>query len=262
MKSVLSLLLLPLLSGELYAQVEPTVPAKPDIQFEVKSHRVVPLQDGTGRKLILEEVKPPVFPPPPAVVPPAPVDPAVRAALRAAWALEAKKERRMLSLTGIYYPNGQTFLQWFTPGPDGQWQIYEAWTLTDFRSAWLVQEFEVGDAIYDIFPSVFPASKWDTGRVFPGPLYFPEGSPGFRLVKGDPTHVKSIAPIAALHEIYRQEGQQLTAQWLAIKSTQEMEDARLKENPPPGKDIVVRFWPRGKYRPSSNLGPAPVSHRR
>ena len=200
------------------------------------------------------------MPAPPVVAAP-PVDPAVRATRRAAWALEAKKERRMLSLTGIYYPNGQTFLQWFTPGPDGVWQTYEAWTLTDFRSAWLVQEFEVGNTIYDIFPSVHPASKYDQRGAFPGPLFFPPGSPGFRLIKGDPNHTKSIEPITALHEIYRQEGPQLTAQWLTLKTAQEAQTAWLKANPPPVKDVVVRFWTSGKYRPARDTGPAPLPSR-
>jgi hypothetical protein len=178
-----------------------------------------------------------------AAVTPVRVDPAVHLAMRAAAALEARKERRVVSLTGIYYPNGQTFLQWSTPGPDGVWQTYEAWTLTDFRSAWLVQEFEVRNTIYYIFPTVLPATKWDQRRAFPGPLYFPEGSLGFRLIKGNPNHAKSIEPIAALHEIYRNEGVKLTEQWLSAKAAEAAAAEWLRANPPPAKDITVRYWP-------------------
>ena len=153
-----------------------------------------------------------------------------------------------MSLTGIYYPNGQTFLQWFTPGPDGVWQTYEAWTLTDFRSAWLVQEFEVGNTIYHIFPSVHPASKYDQRRAFPGPLYFTDGSPGFRLIKGNPQDQHALNPIRALHEIYRREGHSLTQQWLTLKAQQEADAAWRKANPPPIKDIVIRFAPHGKFQ--------------
>lgn len=232
------------------SQAEQPVKSVVEALYEVKSSHTSPLGDGSGRKVTMQRVKPLVLPPPPEPAPVVPVDPAVWAARREAWALEAKKERRILSLTGIYYPNGQTFLQWFTPGPDGVWQTYEAWTLTDFRSAWLVREFEVGNTIYDIFPSVHPASKWDLQRDFPGPLYFPKGSPGFRLIKGDPTHTKSIEAIAALHEIYRKEGAQLTTQWLERLAVNEAEAARLKANPPPIEDIVIRVYP---YK--SNLFP-------
>ncbi len=233
----------------------------PAVDFKVESRRTVPLQDGSGRKLIMERVQRPVFPTPPAVAPPATVDPVLRAARREARALEAKKERRLLSLNGIYYPNGQTFLSWFTPGPDGVWQTYEAWTLTDLRSAWLVQEFEVGDTIYHIFASVHPASKWDHSRALPGPLYFPEGAPGFRLIKGNPSFNKAIEPLTALHEIYRQEGSRLTSQWLTLKAAHETEVARLKANPPPVKDILVRYWP-GTHVTLLPVAPAGTGYRR
>ncbi len=247
MNPPLRFLLVPLFSGfaSSWLSAQTALPVEVSangISFETLSRRVVPLKDGSGRKLILEQVKPPVLPPPPAVVPPVPVDPAVREARRLLWAAEAKKERRMLSLTGITYPNGQTFLQWFTPGADGQWRIYEAWTLTDLRACPLVHEFEVGETIYHVFANVFPASRFDTRRAMPGPLYFPEGSPGFRLIKGDPLDVRGTAPVAALHQIFKNEGPQLTGQWLAMKAVQEEAAAWLKANPPPVQDIRVRFW--------------------
>ena len=151
------------------------VPPVVEARYEVKASHVMPLNDGTGRKVIMQRVKPLVLPPTQELAAPLPmpVDPMLRASRQAAWARDAKMERRMVSLTGVYYPNGQTFLQWSMPGPDGQWTTYEAWTLQDVRAAWLVQEFEVGNTIYDIFPSVHPASKWDLRRDFPGPLWFP-----------------------------------------------------------------------------------------
>lgn len=218
-----------------------------EARYEVKSSHAVPLHDGTGRKVIVQRVKPLVLPPPPEVAAPVLVDPVLREARRAAWAREAKKERRIVSLTGIYYPNGQTFLQWFMPGPDGKWTTYEAWTLQDVRAAWLVQEFEVGNTIYNIFPSVHAASKLDRRRDFPGPLWFPEGSSGFRLTKGDPSHAKSMEPIAAFIKIFQDEGPVLTAQWLALKAADEAEQARLKANPPPVLDIIIQVHP---YRSS------------
>jgi hypothetical protein len=242
-----------------------TLPAQSAHSVQEKSnsdfHRIIPLQDGTGRNLILERVEPQPLPIPQVTIPPTFVDPVVRAARRAAWAVEAKKERRMLSLTGIYYPNGLTLLQWFTRGPDGVWESYEAWSLTDFQSAWLMQRLEVNATIYDIFVTVSPAPRWDQRRQFPGPLYFPEGSPAFRLIKGDPTNAKAIEAITALHEIYRLEGAALTAQWLSLKATQAAEAAYLKANPPPVVDITVHFWP-GKNVDLQSPTPPRTGYRR
>lgn len=216
--STLLVLLFGPASGTLQAQVIPAADKSAvDSQYEVESRRAVSLRDGSGRKLIIERVKPPVLPvaPPEPVLVPAPIDPAVRAARRAAWALEAKKERRTLSLTGIYYPNGQTWLSWFMRGEDGQWRTYQAWSTQDFRSAWLLREFEVGNTVYSMFPSVHPASKFNVGRNFQGPLQFAEGEPAFRVVGDTPADAKALEPIIALHNIYQREGPLLTAEWLA-----------------------------------------------
>ncbi len=244
---------LPLLVLTLAGLTAQPLPAQPttesasqpaEVKYEVESRRIIPLPDGTGRQMIVERITPPVLPPAAPVAKPIPVDPAVRAARRAAWALEAKKERRLVSVTGIQYPNGQTFLSWFMPaGPGLEWQQYEAWTLTDFRAAWLVREFEVGNTLYDIFPSVHQASRWDLRRPFPGPLYFPPGSPGFRLIKGDPSHTGPMEFMTALHQIFREEGPQLTSRWLSLRTAQEAEAARLKANPPPLRNRTIRYWP-------------------
>ncbi len=221
------------------AAADNTQEAEGEELYQLKSSHTVPLPDGKGRRVILQRVKPLVLPPEPVVAAPVPVDPVVLAARRAARVLERKKDRRVLSLTGIYYPNGQTLLHWFMQGPDGQWTTYEAWTLLDVRAAWLVRDIEVGNTVYYMFPSVHPASKWDRRSDLPGPLWFPEGAPQFRLTKGDPMHLNSIAPVAELLAILQEEGPALTTEWLARKAAHEAEEARLKANPPPVEDVVI-----------------------
>lgn len=235
---------------QITTQAEQPVEVAVEARYEVKSSHTSLLGDGSGRKVIMQRVKPLVLPPPPEPAPVVEVDSSVRAARRAIWAKEAKKERRWLQLTGIYYPNGQTFLQWSNPGPDGVWQTYEAWTMTDFRSVGLVGEFEVDNTIYELLACVTAAPKGHAGRNLPESLVFPKGSPGFRIIKGNPKHIKSIEPIAALHEIYRQEGDELASKWLAQTVAAEAEAAHLKANPPPVEDIVVQVFP---YK--SNLFP-------
>jgi|GEM_PF-2274691 hypothetical protein len=217
--------------------------AVPAIRYEVKNRQAIALPGEGGRKLILERVKPPVLPPDPPAAKPIPVDPAVRAARRAAWAANVPREQRLLSLTGIYYPNGLTLLKWFAQGADGKWETYEAWSRTDFRSIWLVHDFEVNRTRYSIFPVISPAGKWDLRRNFPGPVDFPEGTPGYRITKGDASNAKAREAIDALHEIYSKEGAALHAQWETQLSAEVTEAARMKADPPPVEDIVIRVWP-------------------
>lgn len=134
--TLLHLLLVPLSVAAAQPPGETPAPAE-KVQFEVQSRRSIALADGSGRRLILERVKPPLVPEPPPIPSVAPVDPVLRAARRAASLLEAKKEHCLVSLTGIAYPNGQTYLTWSMPvGPAKEWQSFAAWSLTDFRAAW------------------------------------------------------------------------------------------------------------------------------
>ena len=219
-----------------------------EIKFEVESRQAVELPGQGGRRLIIEQVKPPAFPARLPAAKPAPIDPEVRAARRAAWALEARKEHRILSLLAIRYENGLTFLQWHTVGEDGHLEAYQGWSQTDFRSLCLVHSFEAQNRIYELFSTVSPASP-RTNRPLPGPLYFPQDSPGFIITKGDPTHLSAIEPMAALHEMYRNEGAALAFHWETLKSEQAAEAARLKANPPPVEDAVVRIWTAPVRRP-------------
>lgn len=223
---------------------------RPVATYELKSSSGRRMEDGSGRKVIMQRVKPLTLPLPPKLAAPAPVDPVVRAARRTAWAKEANKDRRILSVTGIYYPDGKTFLQWSMPDHDGKWCTYEAWTLMDLRAAFLVQEFEVNNVIYNVFASVHPASKSDNRPGHPGPLWFADTSVGFRLTKGDPTQTRAIEPIAALHQIFKEEGPSLTKQWIALKAAENAKTALASSKPEPIEDIVIKVYPL-----KSNLHP-------
>jgi hypothetical protein len=111
----------------------------------------------------------------------------------------------------------------------------------------------VGNTLYSLWSIIHPASKWEGQRTPPGPLYLAEGTPGFRLIKGDPDSTKALEPIAALHEIYRQEGPSLTAQWLTHKADAEAREAHRIANPPPVQDIVIQVYPfRSNLFPEAN----------
>jgi hypothetical protein len=74
--------------------------AVPAIRYEVKNRQAIALPGEGGRKLILERVKPPVLPPDPPAAKPIPVDPAVRAARRAAWAANVPSSLSDLGFQG------------------------------------------------------------------------------------------------------------------------------------------------------------------
>ena len=51
-------------------------------------------------------------------------------------------------------------------------------------------------------------------------------------------------------KIFQDEGPSLTTRWLSLKAAEEVEAARLKANPPPVEDIVIKV-----YLLKSNLHP-------
>lgn len=240
-------LALPLLAvaQEQAAEKEPP----PPIPFKVLSERQIALPE-QQRKMVIQRVVAPVLPAPPAAEPKEPIDPEVLEQRRAAWRALAPVETRLLSLTAIVYENGWTFLSWWHHDDEGKFQTFEAWSQTDFRSLWMVPDFEVNDVRYIVFPMVLDASwKYSGSRnhPLPGPLSF-EGTPGYRLVKGDASNTKALNPITALHEIYRNEGPLIATLWAEVEKWRAADEAWRKANPPVPKDTVIRMWPKKSRR--------------
>ena len=204
------------------------------LQFEVERRSTIPLP-AEGRKLILQRVKPPVLPP-------QRVDPILSPALRAAR-IDAAQARRMFFLTASYYPNGFTYLKWTFLLPGGQLEACEAWSRTDFRQLWLVDDFAAGGVRYHFFLLGSPPSRRELARPFPGLMEFGPDSSGFKIVKGDPSHREALRPVEVLHRICREEGPGLTARLQQHRQEQADGAARLKANPPSPSDSVVSFWP-------------------
>ncbi|MDB6072323.1 MAG: putative exosortase interaction protein [Verrucomicrobiales bacterium] len=104
-----------------WAQVRNAKSDSPPVTLPLKAgeRRRVPLKNGFGRHLVLERIEPPAISPFHSARPSNPIHPQVSAARRAVLSSAAKKERRILSLTGIYYPGGQTLLKWNMPSLDG-----------------------------------------------------------------------------------------------------------------------------------------------
>ena len=225
------------------------VPKTDPIAFKLISERQVSLPD-QERKLVIQRVVPPVLPSPLVTKTKEPIDPEVAEQRRAAWRILAPVETRLLSLTATVYENGWTFLSWWDYDEEGKFQTFEAWSQTDFTSLWMVGDFEVNDVDYIMFPMVLDASlKYSGSRnhPLPGPLSF-EGTPGYRLMKGDASNTKALNPITALHEIYRNEGPLIATQWAEVVKQRQADEAWRKANPPVPKNTVIRMWPKKSRR--------------
>lgn len=248
-------------------EVESEKPEK--IEFQVEHSRIIPLP-AEGRKIVIQRVSPPVLPPPP---PPAPAPVVIKdlEAARARWEERRKNPplpMRLLSLNVVTYENGLSYLRWWMPNQKGEWRNYAAWSGTNFESLWLVDDFEVNDIHYIVFPVVMKASwRWSGGPQQPGPLYFPPDSPGYKLVEGDPADLHALNPITALHLIYRDEGPELATRWTFQQQLWAEEAEYLKNNPPIPQDTVIKMWPKRSRRhavanEAASLAPTPVTSKK
>lgn len=238
------LLLLSVAGGESISNSE-----KPEIEFKVEKTSTVQLD--AQRKMRFEIVAPPELPPAPVAAKksdPSPEALARRAYLRANGPIES----RLLSLTAIVYDDGTSLLRWGYLTPEKTWKSFEAWSTVDFSSLWLVGDFEVNRVRYLICPSVLPASKRFAGALpHPGPFIPDAATPGFKLTKGDSSDEKGLLPLRALHEVYRQEGSQLTSLWLTRENENRQIEEWKKANPPVPQDTVIRIWPKKSRRHNS-----------
>jgi hypothetical protein len=226
----------------------------------VLKQTIIPLP-AEGRSKIIQRVRPPAPIAAPVVMEQPVVDPVVAEQRRAYWRSIAPLETKLLSLNAIIYDNGLSFISWAQPNANGEWEPYEAWSSTDFSSLWMAPDFDIGRARYMLFASVMKASaKIAARRPLPGPLLFNKSgknSPGYVLVKGDANNLKALAPITALHEIYKTQGQQFAVDWALLQARSEADAAWLKANPPPPRDTVIQFWPSLSRR--HNTAPAPAT---
>ena len=223
------------------AQEAAAVAATPEaeIRYQVQSSRTVPLPD--GRNLILQCVSPPGLPPAPPVVVRPPLTPEQLAARRAAQ--PAPHQQRVLALNVTVYAENLSYIEWW---PDPAGGSFGAWSSADFRYLSMVPEFDLvtDNTRYLLFPFVLHSHKPRPGSP---PLILapvPADGLGFIVVKGDASQKESVNPIAALHQIYKEEAPQLKAAWEERERVRLEEEAwRAANPPPPPGDLVIRFWP-------------------
>ena len=64
------------------------------------------------------------------------------------------------------------------------------------------------------------------------------------VTQGDSTDADAIAPITALHELYKVEGPHLMAAYQARKQARIEHEAWLRANPPQPQDVLIQVWKR------------------
>jgi hypothetical protein len=220
------------------AQESAAVTADPqaEARYEVQSSRTVP--DGS-RNIIIQRVSPPVLPTPLPTL-----TPEQRAARRAAQ--PSPLQKRLLWLNVTAYGDGLFYIEWWPQNGRGGGSFC-AWSRADFRYLSMAADFDIvsDDARYSVFP--FKVQTYAPGRGAPPPtqqVSVPDDGSGFVLVKGDSSDKESINPVTALHQIYKEQREELKLAWEERERTRrEAEAWRAANPPPPPGDAVIRFWP-------------------
>jgi hypothetical protein len=243
------------LATSLAAQEPAAVPVPSSARvlgIDIKVESSVSFPADNGARMIIQRVAPPVLTPSPVAVSTLAPDPLRLAAWRARMAATYPLETKLLSLTAIVYPGGITFVQWHNCSDDGRWQTYEIWSRADFRALDMADDLVVNRTRYITSIHVFDAKWRFVGqRDVPSPLRFGPGSPPFIITKGDANDVKALQPLKALHQIYADEGPQLTARANERAAAHAAEVERLRTAPPaPPQDTIIQMWPKKRRRPA------------
>jgi len=220
--------------GQEPASVAPAPPAA--VQFEVQSSRTV--QDG-GRKITIQQVRPPDRSAVPRVVVPA-LTPEEIAIKRVHY-----QPSRIVWLTATTYPGGWNYLEWRGNSAE---ERFAAWSRADCRLFSAIGEFHLENdrTRYLVITTIRRAKEQNSLQPPTSPV--PGDGPGFVLTKGDADNSGAINPIAAVHRISRTEADQLRLR-LEERERKRMEDkAWQAAHPVAPRDVVIRFWPKKSGR--------------
>jgi len=143
----------------------------------------------------------------------------------------------------------RTRIRWSSDDHTRQFEV-----ISNIDGNWLgggFSEFETATNHYSLFCSpgnedvdrlsALMASK---GRAYQPPAIpeaLPQGDPAFVVTEGAPT-AEELAPIQAVHDLFKSQGETLRLAYEARKQASQQRDAEAKANPPKPKDIVLHYW--------------------
>ena len=220
----------------------PALPAPPKElpAFTVRSTTVRQLED---RKIIMQRVSDPGLPDAPPPPPPATKEEleALRASLGGRVRIANYKETKLILLSASVVDGKASFVRWYHEGEE-----FQAWSNVNFNHLSGFSEFESDRKSYHFIMAVGDIST-AKGRKSEWPGKPPElgvAYPAFTLIKGDKSKGDALAIMIALHDLYENEQDKLTAAHQGRLRASAEREAWLRANPPQPQDTVIQFWPR------------------
>lgn len=233
----------------------PVPPTLPLTKLVIEPEDILDSKTATigDRQVTTQRVSPITLPPlPEPTPPPDPLSPEIQQRLQ-----ELGEEHRETTMVFI----GATVIQsaGFPDGPRTQVQVWDQGTKTSFKlwssANWAlfaglstVQGTDGRSYALIMSHSEMDIDKWTQFMVAQDPEYVPPTIPA--IPPGDPTFVVSegmpspeaLAPITALHQLYKTDHARLQAEHQAREQAQRDQEALLRDNPPQPKNIVIRHW--------------------
>lgn len=184
---------------------------------------------------------------------------------RARW-LAQRRKTITVNISATVYDHQRTLLRWYPHGHRAP--AMTAWSAIDFNLFSGLYRFVHEDQEFilllmhienvDTQKRMLLAQRW--GREYLPPE-FPElpatGTPSFVVTQGDANDAEAMAPVTALHELYREDHVALHEAYTARLKAHAEREAWLRANPPQPQDVLIRVWKPQPLADSVTPSPAP-----
>ena len=143
-------------------------------------------------------------------------------------------------LTATVYPGPRTFLSWTHVSADGTSHEFSGWSNIDFNHL---------DSIYDIIGTDGNQHTFNMGVVTESEIDDAHQPPPFAteaptFVPDGEIPAEALVVVDSLHKIYATEGEMLAEAYAEREAARLAEKAEAEEelaNPPPPKDLIIRY---------------------
>lgn len=143
--------------------------------------------------------------------------------------------------TATVYPGPRTFLSWTHISAEGTTREISGWSNIDFNHLDSINDILGTDGSQHTFMlGVGTESESDAGHL---PPPFESEAPTFIPDQAD-IPAEALVVVDSLHKIYANESEMLAAAHAgreAARLAEEAEEAELLANPPPPKDLIIRY---------------------
>jgi hypothetical protein len=242
----------------------PPPPSEPKPEYKTAASDILQtttLREG-GRNITLQQIKPIALPPPPqATESTAAPSPEFLQRLSEFRAAHPRSAIFNLGAT-IYHSNGQPTRTLLQLWPEGGGAPIKVWSSADFSliaggiSSFIDASGSTRHLM--IMPSVIDLDRMTAlfaskGKTYTAPQIptLPEGKATFQIIGEQPAS-SDLTALQSLHNLYNQHHAELLSAHQSREQASLQREAALKANPPPPKDITLRYW--RTERPASKGG--------